>query len=241
MINKVPLIEQTATGNPVSFTTAVAKPLISCQVAFSYVRDGSGEQSPENVRMLTGWNGLNIYHSGEDTSNPAVYPVTWSDKGMLYGGTLDLVTGVLTANKGLYAFTGLENWRTYDSVSNSTFRYSVDMNSLGLGNKTMTSSNSICSHFAFTNSLTYVYGRARMYSGLLQPYDPYGKYWGSLENFKNWLKEQKDNNTPVQVCFPINDKTYEQSPQQFKTLRGVNTIWSDVNDNLTVTYLVKSV
>lgn len=57
------LIDYTVTGNPVSFSTNVAKPL-SVLAAFSPVQAGSGDPSPENVRPITGFTGASVYRTG---------------------------------------------------------------------------------------------------------------------------------------------------------------------------------
>ena len=50
-----------------------------------------------NICPITGRTGVNVYHSGEDTSNPTIYPVSWqSEAGTVYGGTVDLVSGLMT-------------------------------------------------------------------------------------------------------------------------------------------------
>lgn len=55
------LIEDTATGNPLVFTTDVAKPLKSLLIPFTPVQEGSGDPSPVNVRNLIPWTGLKAW------------------------------------------------------------------------------------------------------------------------------------------------------------------------------------
>jgi len=57
-----PLREYTATGNPATFETNVAKPM-KVQAAFGPVQAGSGDPSPENVRPISGWTGCTIRHT----------------------------------------------------------------------------------------------------------------------------------------------------------------------------------
>jgi len=49
-----------------SFTTDIAAPLKECKVYFSPVQEGTGDPSPENVRVISGWNNINIYTAGEN-------------------------------------------------------------------------------------------------------------------------------------------------------------------------------
>ena len=59
-------VEDTASGNPVSFVTDLAKPLSRLVASFLPVQSGTGDPSPENVRPITGWTGLNVWHGGKN-------------------------------------------------------------------------------------------------------------------------------------------------------------------------------
>ena len=58
------LTEYTITGNPASFETNVAKALTGFTIPFTPTQSGSGDPSPENIRPISGWTGLNVYQSG---------------------------------------------------------------------------------------------------------------------------------------------------------------------------------
>ena len=60
----IPISEYTATGNPLSFNTNVAKPLSSLLIPFTPVQSGTGDPSPENVRPISGTSGVNVWHTG---------------------------------------------------------------------------------------------------------------------------------------------------------------------------------
>lgn len=72
----------------------------SIQYPYAYSGDTAATDSfspYSNICPISGRTGLNVYHSGEDTSNPTVYPISWqTEAGTVYGGTVDLVSGVLT-------------------------------------------------------------------------------------------------------------------------------------------------
>ena len=59
-------VEDTATGNPLIFLTDLARPLKSLLIPFTPIQEGSGDPSPENVRPITGWTGVNVSHSGKN-------------------------------------------------------------------------------------------------------------------------------------------------------------------------------
>lgn len=68
------LSEYEITGNPVAFATNVAKPLSAFTIPFLPVQSGTGDPSPENVRPISGWSGVNAWRTGKnlfDENNPA--------------------------------------------------------------------------------------------------------------------------------------------------------------------------
>ena len=58
-------VERTATGNPLTFETDLAKPLKSLIAKFLPVQD-AGTPSPDNILPITGWTGVNIEHFDEN-------------------------------------------------------------------------------------------------------------------------------------------------------------------------------
>lgn len=66
-----PIKEYTIVGNPVSFNTNVAKPLKQLLIPFTPVQSGTGDPSPENVRPITGWTGVNVTRTGMNMLDPS--------------------------------------------------------------------------------------------------------------------------------------------------------------------------
>lgn len=60
------LVEDTATGNPLTFITDVSKPLKSLLVPFLPVQSGSGDPSPENIRPIVAWDGVKVWNGGKN-------------------------------------------------------------------------------------------------------------------------------------------------------------------------------
>ena len=58
-------VEDTATGNPVTFLTDLAKPLKSLIANFLPVQS-SGTPSPDNILPITGWDAVNVFHAGKN-------------------------------------------------------------------------------------------------------------------------------------------------------------------------------
>ena len=69
----VPINEYTATGNPVKFETNVVKPLKSLVIPWTPTQSGTGDPSPENVRPISGMDGVTVWHSGKNIANVVGY------------------------------------------------------------------------------------------------------------------------------------------------------------------------
>ncbi|MDO4989292.1 MAG: hypothetical protein Q4E45_02190, partial [Eubacteriales bacterium] len=93
-----PVITDTASGSVASIPDgADGLPLVSLVVQINPVQSGSGDPSPVNKRVISGWTGCDISHSGADTSNPDTITETWqAEAGTVYYATIDIVSGVLT-------------------------------------------------------------------------------------------------------------------------------------------------
>ena len=110
IISAIQLVNGGRTIGPAAlahFTESVRNKLLSLQVSMEPIQTGSGTPSPDNVRPISGRTGLNIYVS--PTTNAAdanTYAVDWTtEAGTVYGGTLDVVTGVLTVDRALYTWS----------------------------------------------------------------------------------------------------------------------------------------
>lgn len=60
------VVEDTVTGNPLSFQTDLAKPLKSLLIPFTPQQEGSGDPLPSNVRNIVPWNGLTVWGAGKN-------------------------------------------------------------------------------------------------------------------------------------------------------------------------------
>lgn len=222
-------------SNLVNFKSTARVPIDSLKVHFKPVQEGSGDPSPENVRPITGWTGVEAYESGVDTSSKTTIAVDWTtEAGTVYGGYVDLVNGTLVVDRVHHSFSGSEsivtsvaNTRIYDlgaSVLSSFFNqgsalsshYAVETSGGG-GWENLTEG-----HFMIAGG---------SYVGL---YDADG-----ADHLKAYLTAQNANGTPVQVVATLATPiTYQLTPTELKTLLSTNNIWSNANDVTEVSYAV---
>lgn len=119
-IDSTAVEEQTTTTG--QFTTKTGGKLESCIVAFNPVQSGSGDPSPDNVRPITGHSSVEVTVS--DAEDTVIEDVTVALGGTYYGGTLDVVSGKLTIDKGNVDLGDL-SWTYYTGETNPIFQASV--------------------------------------------------------------------------------------------------------------------
>lgn len=109
-------VVETATGSIASFTDGADDvPVKDLTVAIEPAQSGSGDPSPENVRPISGWTGANV------TVNDDVFSIDFpTEAGTVYGGTLDVTTGVLTVDTARIALSSL-----FFDVINTHYFYSA--------------------------------------------------------------------------------------------------------------------
>ena len=184
-----------------------------------------------NICPISGWTGANVYHSGADTSDATTYSITFpSEAGTVYGGTLDVTTGVLTVNKVALTFNGSEGWTSVTANGHTRQR----VNSVLIGIKQITvggqTPNLISDRYPTkTPNATYagtVGITSQQNSADLYIMDNRYDYIDSASDYKTWLST---NNLKVvyELAEPV---TYQLTPTEVTTLLGDNTIWADTGD-----------
>ncbi len=103
---------ETFVGNPLLFTAPKAHTLRSAVVEFAPKQAGSGDPSPDNVRPISGWTGLDIYGTGEnlipsnDASGRTYAGITFAVNS---DGSIT-VTGTATASSWWKGATSISDW-----------------------------------------------------------------------------------------------------------------------------------
>lgn len=86
---KAPAVFERASGGEARLTKAAALPPAVLLTTITPSQEGSGNPSPDNVRLLSGYDNLSITHETKAETYSVALPET------VYGGTLDWVEGVL--------------------------------------------------------------------------------------------------------------------------------------------------
>ena len=158
-------------------------------------------------------------------------PIDWTDSaGTVYGGYVDLVSGEVVADRMIKQLTSSANFVSTDDTNNVYVRDFLPIK--------QNYYPGLCTHSIIWNGL----GNAPS-----QPYIELGVRssatlnWigikaalniSTIQEFKDWLDTQT-----VMVIVPLaTPVTYQLTPTQLKTLCGTNNIWSNANDNISVSY-----
>jgi hypothetical protein len=156
-----------------------------------------------------------------------------SSAGTVYGGTLDVTSGVLTVTHKLYTFDGSENW----TAGNHNKRYEFNLGGLPDYIKTWNSGGRGLSNLgiydstAYTNDVDYITSRVAVGASntgakthvLVVP----ASVATTVEELKAFLA-----NTPEQWYAPLQTpQTYQLTPQEITSLLGVNNVWADTGDS----------
>ena len=149
-------------------------------------------------------------YTGYEPYTAQEYPISWQTQaGAIYGGTLDVVSGVLTVTAEYIQLTA-DMWTAWNNTDKAAFTNAE------YSGRTVT----MCDSLAPNSTGIYV----RQADGRIRAVAPWAASCTSLEKFKTALA----NNPPINVVISLaTPSTYQLTPTDVKTLAGFNQIYSD--------------
>lgn len=161
-----------------------------------------------NICPISGWTGAEINRSGADTSDPETLSISWqTEAGTVYGGTLDVTTGVLTVDKTIVVTTwgDMEDTTTIGGVVRKMSRSGTSLTVDGEG---------------ISNICKYLGGSWSADIGTRWFHDTWNAFF--------YLPPDTPSDTVIEwvatLATPI---TYQLTPTEVTTLLGENNIWAD--------------
>lgn len=152
------------------------------------------------------------------------YPVSWQDEaGTVYGGTVDIVSGVLTVTDGVADFDDIQ-W-TEDSARAGVFYGGITGRKNG-SDVIACSALTVNNAYVVTNQDNYISGRASYGGGSVFARCT---MYESASSFKTGMAGQK---IIYELATP---QTYQLTPTQIQMLLGANNVWS-TGDTVDLTY-----
>lgn len=183
-----------------------------------------------NICPISGFTGVNVYHSGADTSDATTYSITFpAAAGTVYGGTVDVTTGKLTVDRAIVDL-GAKNWYLLTAAGRTRFRTSItDIERISSQNIV---APMLCSKYPTKTANQTYQGTTgvslQKYSADICIYDPQTESMTTAE-FKSAM-------SGVQLCYKLSTPiVYDLTPTQIELFAGENNIWSD--GEMTLTYL----
>lgn len=225
-------IEVDASGALVTIADGAARNALSLVSTITAAQEGSGDPSPDNVRMISGWETVQLFH-GAAYDETAEAALTAALSETVYGGTLDWTTGVLTVDSFALTYDGTEGWDssgTYFRIGSVT---DTRMNKI-YQEKSSSLYRYTCSHY---NNVSYGMSNkpdhcCYMYAGskgkTLAIAD---NAYADVDSWCAYLAEQAAAGTPLTCVYKRQTpNTIQLDPQTLTLLKGDNAIWSDCGD-----------
>ena len=218
----------TASGAIANFDTDLSLPLVDCK-AYIVASQASGTPTPSSPLAISGYTGVTVSVADENMSVQDTYSVSWqTEAGTVYGGNLDLTTGLLTVTHG-YVDLG-DNSITWGYNSTNAFFYAEIS---GIKQKT---NNLLCTAYSvittkYPNEMGTVPDKTvctRNYNGnQIQIKDT---SYTDATAFKTAM-------SGVMLAYELaTPDTYQLTPTQVEALLGVNNIYNDTNGDTEVKY-----
>ena len=223
LMNTVPV--DTASGAVATFADGADDvPVKSLVVNIDPVQSGSGDPSPDNIRPISGWTGVNL------TCNNDIINIDWTDEaGEVFGGTLDVLTGVLTVNNELITIDGVTKKMT-GKWGDTSYGTALFTTGIGTKNNYVGSISNVFKYslggYAKMPLYSFV-GGSGTNSTVTFIFPPNM----TVDDANAWLAEMNNNGSPVivinRLATPV---TYQLTPQEVKTILGENNIFADTGD-----------
>lgn len=229
---------ETASGSDIHLMKAQRAKMPECVIEFLPDQAGSGDPSRTNVRLISGWDGVDLFVCPSTSSDNATYTVSWASIGMLYGGYIDLVNGTLTKTHGIMDL-GTLNWGKSSSGIGERFyatevpwysrKINMDIQCTaflpdGYGNRDV-------GYYGANGTIRYYLPSANLHDSARELYVVDSAYSSaSASAFKASVNG-------VMLTYELfESQTYQLSPQVIKTLAGENYIWTNANNGISIKY-----
>ena len=215
----------------ISFDVTAYNPSSVGGLSFKDVQIESGSTATayapySNICPISGWDAVEVKHSGADMTNPTTYTIQLGQT--VYGGTLDVINGVLTVDRAMFTFTGAESfientaaWGAYAKLHNAGVAIL----------SSVTNERTISSHFERSSGDGWGSLAAGLFMTAGGTFIGIG-FDGSISELQAYLASQYSAGTPVQVvallATPI---TVDLTPIEVAVLTGqTNNVWADSGD-----------
>lgn len=201
----------TVTNNPISITTLSAQYAQSTKINIEPIQSGSGDPSPSNIRPITGQSSANLII--KDSANVTVKTFTFAFGQTVFGGNLDVESGVLTVDAISVIPTACDVYASNDSI------YYMVMRGISVSSKT----NGYIFSSHFVSEHVFAVGNTYFATPTTLVAVPEDQTLDTKAKADAWLAA----NTPQFVYEIATPYTIQLTGAQVELLKGVNNITTD--------------
>ena len=191
-----------------------------------------------NISELGGAGNLSINYPSTDTDYHAytglTIPITIpTPPGTVYGGTLDVISGVLTVDRVKHVFDGTETQRN-SQAGTYGYRYGFVLDGAKIPSTIPERSDFQC-NIGAANADTVTAGRWTPGMCLIYPLTSQGianfMFVVPLEYNTPALAAQYLIDNGLEICYQLAEpQTYQLTPQEVLALQGQNVVWTDAGE-----------
>ena len=216
-----------------TFSDGANLPMPKLKIAVEPQQSGSGDPSPTNIRPISGWSAVDVTIQ-DDIDNPTTTETITIQLGdTYYGGTLDVVSGVLTVDRQIvdlgtkdYSFT------TYGSSTNVFVTYFGNM----VINASSQTYDAMCSDFKVISNDSLYGGADGALAITFTSSDTYAVMRISDSRY-NDASAFKTAMNGVKVVYKLaTPLTIQLTPTAIKSLTATNNLFADTGDVVEASY-----
>lgn len=234
---------RTASGNPVTFDDGYAANVKDLIVTITPTQAGEGDPSPDNIRPISGVSSVSVTRTGENGANAQSVTVSMGDAGTVYGGTLNVTTGLLVVTHRLTELdntfqanqskaSGIQSGRAGFYIYGDSYFPGAAPSGGDANPNGVVAYYSHCVSGLNANQAillkNFGIGIGSANKQFMLWFNIDAATANTVSEFQTWLGTQKSNGTSLQVLYPLKTPVaYQLAPAQLATLAGYNVVFAD--------------
>lgn len=208
----------TASGAIATFADGADAPTKSCIATIVPKQAGSGTPSPENERPISGWESVSVMVSPTEDEADATTTTTSLGR-TVYGGTVDVVSGLLTVDRAMVDLNSL----SYERITNGSVY--IFQTSIAGKKYPSTTTDFITSCYEVQNSSGFGLSNKRCTTGTGS-----SAFYFRDDDYTDAASFKASLSGQTLVYHLVTPQTYTLTPTQINTLLGENNVWADSGD-----------
>lgn len=214
-----------------SFNTALALPLVDCKCQIKAT--GGYDADTQTPHAIVGYTGLNLTVADSTMTPIQTYPILWTDEaGTVYGGEIDLTTGVLTVTWKEDTIGNIA-WDLATGASSPSTKIFRSHNAICKPRVRYAENNVLCSIF-YSDASWWFNSNVLNYGMMI---DDIGRLYIRDDDYDNDIDNFVSNLGSTVIAYEMpTPYTVQLSATQVRAVSGVNNVYSDCNGNTSVLF-----